>query len=237
MRKNSRKIIVYPAIIGISLGVYSCSYNSERYISTSTETSTETRTQATTDTVTKTVTSTNTKTSTETRPVISSDFPKKDWVSFTEKAIEEVGQNLLNTTVEEEKELCLTKENRKAAYVMLFSALAKFESAYKPETFYKENFKDAKGNFVISRGLLQISQESANSYGCNITDAKQLHDPETNLRCGVRILNKWVGMDKKIEGGTTGKWFGASRYWSVFRKSDRIKYIFDRVKTVTCKGK
>ncbi|WP_337840134.1 transglycosylase SLT domain-containing protein [Rheinheimera sp.] len=114
----------------------------------------------------------------------------------------------------------LTLHQRSKFWVGLLSAMAKPESNFQPLTRYQEKFRDGKGKPVISRGLLQISQESANQprYSCNITKAEQLHDPAINLSCAVRIMQKWVQTDGQISSsdwGTQAK--GAARYWSVLR--------------------
>ena len=52
----------------------------------------------------------------------------------------------------------------------LMVEMARYESGFKPEATYKENFKDSQGRFIISRGLYQLSVESANqkAYGCGV---------------------------------------------------------------------
>lgn len=155
---------------------------------------------------------------------IFADWPKIEWSEMTLKAIYELGGGMANATVKDADKYCpkfnsLKEEQKVAVLVTLISAMARYESGFKPENSYKENFKDAKGNYVISRGLLQISQESANSYGCGITKAEMLHDPETNLRCAVRILNRWIPKDGYIGSTVSGKNLGGARYWSVLRNS------------------
>src|SRR5829696_2457230 len=78
----------------------------------------------------------------------------------------------------------------------------------------------AEGNWVISRGLLQISKESGNGYGCGIVNEMVLHDPATNIACGVRIMARWIGQDGYIARRQNGKWRGLARYWSPFRKDN-----------------
>lgn len=107
-------------------------------------------------------------------------------------------------------------------YAELLAALCKYESNYNTDATYKEAFDDAKGHPVISRGLLQISIESANGYGAKLTREDELHKPEVNLRCGVLIMRKWIKADGCISGGSAGAWRGMARYWSPFRKPDRV---------------
>ncbi len=114
----------------------------------------------------------------------------------------------------------LAKSERRKFWVGLLSAMAKPESNFKPHRFYREKFRDRKGQAVVSRGLLQISIESANQkrYGCAITDAVKLHDPAINLRCGVKIMSKWVATDGIIAKDHKARSYkGASRYWSTLR--------------------
>lgn len=108
----------------------------------------------------------------------------------------------------------------------LLSIMAKYESNYKPETTYKENFKDANG-YVISRGLFQISKLSANqsAYNCKIKDEKELHNPLTNIKCAVKILAYQAKKSGSLINGDRG---GASSYWAVARKSSKsYKKILD----------
>lgn len=109
--------------------------------------------------------------------------------------------------------------DRKIFWVGLISIVAKPESNFKPEERFTEKFTDAKGNKVISRGLLQISIESANQvkYSCNVQKANDLHNPATNLACGVKILDAWVETDGVIATyGDSPK--GGGRYWSTLRQ-------------------
>ena len=119
-------------------------------------------------------------------------------------------------------------EAKREFWAMLFSALARYESNYDPATSFTESFKDSAGKFVVSRGLLQISKESANGYGCGINDENVLHDPAVNLACAVKIGQRWVSKDGRISKLTTsGKWRGMARYWSPFR-SDTKRAVLQR---------
>lgn len=102
--------------------------------------------------------------------------------------------------------------------ILALAKMAQFESSFKPETSYKESFKDSKGKNVISRGLLQLSIESANQspYQCNIKKEQDLHDPKINLECAVKIAVRWINKDGEFFGGDKN---GLGRYWSVGRKS------------------
>lgn len=114
----------------------------------------------------------------------------------------------------------LHSQERRKFWVGLLSAMAKPESNFKPQRSYQEKFRDGKGRPVISRGLLQISIESANQqrYGCDIPYPAKLHDPLVNLACGVKILSKWVSTDGVIAKHSHPRVHkGGSRYWSTLR--------------------
>lgn len=108
-------------------------------------------------------------------------------------------------------------------WVGLLSIVARPESNFKPETTYTESFDDAQGNKVVSRGLLQISIESANQqkYSCGIMKSENLHDPTTNLVCGVKILDAWVKTDNVIATYGTESPRGGGRYWSTLREKNK----------------
>lgn len=132
------------------------------------------------------------------------------------------------------------------------SIMSKYESRFKPSTFYAECNKDKcvysdgcnkvegygycmKGNskydngVVISSGLLQISTSSAISYGCNVKSKEDLTDPKKNLECAVKIASKWIVQDGVFyKDGTK---LGLARYWSVMRDSSKSKHkILDYMK-------
>jgi hypothetical protein len=113
----------------------------------------------------------------------------------------------------------LAKDDRVRFWVGLLSAMAKPESGFKPETTYVEpDILDANKQNVVSRGLLQISQESANlkPYGCGIKQATDLHKVDVNLNCAARIMRHWVDKDGLIAAASKPA-VGAARYWSVLR--------------------
>lgn len=151
-----------------------------------------------------------------------------DWNHMTVKALAELGQDLLATNLTDAGEFCpkynsLPKVERAKVWLTIIAAISLFESSFKPASFFIERFLNSAHTNVISRGLLQISSESANNYGCGITKEADLEDPETNLRCGVRILNRLVSTDHRLHGNTLNRannetiWHGAARYWSVLR--------------------
>ena len=102
-------------------------------------------------------------------------------------------------------------------WVELVAAMSALESGHDPARTHRERFTDRNGRPVVSRGLLQLSIESARGYGCELESSELLHLPEHNLRCGVRILAALVERDGRIAGRRDGAWQGGARYWAVLR--------------------
>ena len=153
----------------------------------------------------------------------------KAWSDHVYAELDVIGQDLVDVIPADKSLFCpnyanLSYSQRKQYWAFMLSAMARFESNFKPETSYTESFEDANGNRVVSRGLLQISIESGNSYGCGLKKASELHDPKVNLSCGIRILNRWLGRDGRIAGKVSGAWKGGARYWSVLREGDKTSY-------------
>jgi hypothetical protein len=149
----------------------------------------------------------------------------KDWTRTTEILINNLKLN--EETPNDVELFCpnyktLKKEVKTEFWVGLISAMAKKESNFDPAAFYTENFKDANGEYVVSRGLLQLSIESANQrrYNCNLANASALHNPEANISCAANILATWIKQDKVIAKTDTGN-KGGARYWSVLRRNSR----------------
>lgn len=147
------------------------------------------------------------------------------WSKYVFDLMPTEGANLLAKTPNDIASFCSNYSNlsvgeKKNFWVYLLSSMAEFESGHKPETSYVESFRDAKGNRVVSRGLLQISIESANAYGCGFRTESELHDPYKNLSCSMRILNRWVNNDGRVAGKAGSAWQGGARYWSVLRSTN-----------------
>ena len=151
------------------------------------------------------------------------------WTKFVLTALDKEGKDLLANTPRDVREWCagyskLDMRGKKAFWVALVSTMAAHESSFKPNAYHQEKFNDSSGSPVVSRGLLQLSVESSRAVGCsNIEVYQDLYDPETNLTCGVRMLNRYIGKDSRIFGrnvtvqGKVVKWAGASRYWGIYR--------------------
>jgi hypothetical protein len=119
------------------------------------------------------------------------------------------------------------QSDRVRFWAALLSAMARPESGFDPAVqFVEPNITDAKGRHVVSRGLLQISIESANQprYRCGIQRAKDLHRPGKNLACATKILNYWVAGDDSI-GVRDGENLGGARYWSALRREKDVTQI------------
>ncbi|NCN27410.1 hypothetical protein GW915_07520 [bacterium] len=152
------------------------------------------------------------------------------WTRHTQDELRRLAGGLENGIPGDVREFCpefssLSDLKVRKFYTYLISAMSELESGHNPNTSYRENFKDSRGRFVVSRGLLQISIESGNAYGCGFQSEQQLHDPFKNLSCGVRIVDRWVNRDGRIAGKVSGSWRGAARYWSVLRTTSKVSQI------------
>ena len=147
------------------------------------------------------------------------NFPVKDWNDYALKEVK--ASRLLSVNPVDAKDFCprgMSANN----WVNLLAAMAKYESNFKPSTTYKENFKNSKGEWVISTRLFQLSYESARGYGFNTT-TEGLKDPYLNIKIAVKILDKWVVQDKRIASSSPYK--GGSRYWSVLRPTGKLSSV------------
>ncbi|KHD89038.1 MAG: hypothetical protein OM95_06210 [Bdellovibrio sp. ArHS] len=153
----------------------------------------------------------------------------REWTAHVNNELDRLGQDMLDVIPADASTFCPNYKNlayaqRKQYWTHLMSSMVKFESNFNTNTSYTESFNDSQGRRVVSRGLLQISIESGNAYGCAFKSSKDLHDPLQNLSCGIRILNRWVGRDGRIAGKVSNNWRGGARYWSVLRAGDKTSY-------------
>ncbi|WP_413561191.1 transglycosylase SLT domain-containing protein [Bdellovibrio sp. HCB209] len=149
----------------------------------------------------------------------------KLWTAHVLAQLDVIGEDLLDVIPADGATFCpkynsLTRDQRKNFWVYLMSQMTKYESSFNTNLQYTEDFDDSSGSNVISRGLLQLSIESGNAYGCGLKTASELHDPYKNLSCGIRILNRWMERDGRIAGQVSGSWKGGARYWAVLRSSN-----------------
>lgn len=106
--------------------------------------------------------------------------------------------------------------NTRESWVKVLTEMAYWESKFKPDARYQENFRNSKGEYVISSGLFQVSTESIRGYGLKFTQ-EELFEPKKNIQCAIAIMTKLVKQDSVITGKKGGRWQGAGRYWSVLR--------------------
>lgn len=167
---------------------------------------------------------------------VKADWPNKKWTAITLSALQMYGVDLLNSSPSDIKDWCGSwgTVDRFQFWTMFISSLARFESDFDPSTTYGEAFNDAKGSPVISRGVMQVSQESANGqyYQCGIKNAQDLHDVKTNLVCAVKIMNYWIKTDKVMTRKDGATWKGIARYWGPMRKAEKIAKIQLKTKSV-----
>jgi hypothetical protein len=123
----------------------------------------------------------------------------------------------------------LAAEMKVKFWAELIVAMAKYESAWKPTTRFKE---PAPLN-VFSIGLLQLSYEDAAHYPLEPLNpaAKSLEDPLVNLRCAVVILAQLLAKDRVVVGQSGGSHRGGAAYWSVLRPGASHKLA--EIKTLT----
>lgn len=98
---------------------------------------------------------------------------------------------------------------RRAFWVGLLSAVAKYESSWNPKA------AGGGGRYV---GLMQISPKSASNYGCAATSSKALKNGGANLECAVKMLSYQVGRDGVVAGKGNR---GIGRDWMPLRKSSQ----------------
>jgi len=145
-------------------------------------------------------------------------FPNQEWTDHALKMVRKYGLDKLHP--KDEKEFCSYGMNEKN-WVHLLAAMCKFESNFKPSTMYTENFKNSRGEWVISTGLFQLSYESVQGYGFTETTAG-LKEPLRNIEIAVAILTHWVKRDGVISSSSNK---GGARYWSVLRPSGKLASV------------
>ncbi|MEL7090810.1 MAG: transglycosylase SLT domain-containing protein [Pseudomonadota bacterium] len=102
-------------------------------------------------------------------------------------------------------------DDRRAFWVGFLSALAKFESTYKPR---------AVGGGGKWYGLLQILPATARGYKCNVGSGQALLNGAANLSCAVRIMAVTVPRDGVIHGRDR-KWRGVTADWGPMRSASK----------------
>ncbi len=104
-----------------------------------------------------------------------------------------------------------TDAQRRAFWVGYMSALAKYESTYKPW---------AVGGGGRWYGLLQILPATAHGYKCEARKGEALKNGAANLSCAVRIMAYTVNRDGVIHARDS-KWRGVSADWGPMRSAKK----------------
>lgn len=157
---------------------------------------------------------------------------RADWDAYLVNAIKIQGKALLEVKPKDWKDYIdvwpSTENGVLNFWANIFVTMSKFESNWNPSTKYRESFG------VTSRGLYQISVPSVNQtrYGCGVKNEMDLHKPEINIPCAVRIFSYWVRSDGVIRGKVGSSWRGPARYWSVVRgvSSTHTKKALEAIK-------
>lgn len=100
---------------------------------------------------------------------------------------------------------------RRAFWVGLLSALAKYESTYRPR---------AVGGGGLWYGLLQILPSTARLYRCKARTGGALKDGGANLSCAIRIMARTVPRDGVI-AVNDGQWRGVAADWGPMRSKSK----------------
>lgn len=101
--------------------------------------------------------------------------------------------------------------DRRAFWLGFMSALAKFESTYKPA---------AVGGGGKWYGLLQILPATARGYKCNVGTGEALKNGAANLSCAVRIMAFTVPRDGVVHAKDK-RWRGVSADWGPMRSPSK----------------
>ncbi|RVV99088.1 ABC transporter permease [Mesobaculum littorinae] len=102
-------------------------------------------------------------------------------------------------------------EARRAFWNGFLSALAKYESTYRPT---------AVGGGGRWYGLLQILPATARHHGCKAGTGGALKDGGANLSCAIRIMSRTVTRDGVIHAKSP-RWSGVSADWGPMRSDEK----------------
>lgn len=132
-----------------------------------------------------------------------------EWTEAALAALDSEGVTLLSTVPSDVMQFCpgyatQTRENRKAFWAGLVSAVAHHEGASQGST----------------RGLLRLSRPQTQEGSCGAGE-----DGASSLRCAVRIMAREVSRDGAIAGGAEaqggGNWRGLARSWMPLRSQEK----------------
>lgn len=155
---------------------------------------------------------------------------RPQWDAAIEKALPD--DLLSSRTGHEVKEFCprfnrMSEVDRRAFWAYFFQALAGAEAGLKPTSDVQHTepqvavVDGVSHRMVRAEGLLQLTYEDVDRYGCNFNwnidkhlpqhdPRKTILQPENNLLCGVNILQDQLVRKKKPLLST-------SSYWSTLR--------------------
>jgi hypothetical protein len=119
-----------------------------------------------------------------------------EWNRAAIDALKDHGDELVEATPVDVGRFCPAYVNaddaeRRAFWVGFLSALAEYESTWKP---------GAVGGGGQWYGLLQILPATAREYGCRAKSGNALLDGAANLSCAIRIMAETVPRDGAIHG-------------------------------------
>jgi hypothetical protein len=130
----------------------------------------------------------------------------------------------------------MSKTDRRVFWAYVFEALASAEAGLKPTTDVQHTepevaVKDSVTNRMVrSEGLLQLTYEDSDRYGCAFDWDRDKHlpekdpqktilQPENNLKCGIRIMsNQLIDRHEPLATG--------SSYWSTLRPGTLSYRVF-----------
>lgn len=150
-------------------------------------------------------------------------WPKAEFRAAAIKALQDHGGALLTFSPKDKAEWCWKNDETPVSfYNRLFSAIAKFESNYKPDATYLESFREnnGKGERVLSTGLMQNSRESCTKTYKFPATKETLKDPYTNLACSAKIFARWVPSHGVIAQDSK---LGGAIYYSTLRGWIKLK--------------
>jgi hypothetical protein len=135
----------------------------------------------------------------------------------------------------------MQEADKRAFWAYFFQALAGAEAGLKPTTRVRHTEPEVavvdkvSGRMVRSEGLLQLTYEDQERYGCDFDwqkdktmeandPAKSILQPKNNLECGVKILDKQIIDQKKPLTSQTS-------YWSTLRPGTVSYRVFAKQMT------
>lgn len=163
-----------------------------------------------------------------------------EYTGYLKEGLAKFGTQLLdpNFKLKNDNGFCpnfnsLNRKQRMGFWIMLMSAMARWESAFNTNGKYDEcwdykrkkpkNTKRcikmrAKGQDTISRGVIQLGYVAIGRF-CGFRSPQEINsNPKKNIQCAAKMMNKYFSQDRQI--GTPRKpWRGGAKFWSVFRFS------------------